>query len=429
MSAYPPQLNYSPLLDANKLSGVKDSLTVGTSNGTTFQMNQPMEITVPMNQPGHVCDFKNCRVSLKINNGTGGAITFQSRVGSLGLINQQLIKTSTGKEFSNFDQYNVLMPLLIEKEVDPDWYDYNGNFLFGCTNEADGDGDTIANTESAIKMLPLQLTGVSHPFFPMDSIADIVIRLKLETVDTCFALALTKANSLVTITDVVFHYDVYDLSDSLTSAMNVKLGGNYVLDVLDWAHQQRSLNAGVLKFTDEIGFAKKKAKRLIMVVRTTSDIVAPTAKGLMSRTQAGITKVVCYLNNKTYQSSSGVEMVSASNMVDAYAELLKNSGGLFDMKTNSISLARYSLITGATIPTTLALSGAYFYEISFENGMDTDISSSGVEINHNNLKISVEKATSGEALTIDYFVEFENKYIMNKSQRVWEVSDTGVYQS
>jgi hypothetical protein len=99
------------------------------------------------------------------------------------------------------------------------------------------------------------------------------------------------------------------------------------------------------------------------------------------------------------------------------------------MKTNSVNLARYSLITGATIPTTLALSGAYFYEISFENGMDTDISSSGVEINHNNLKISVEKATSAEALTIDYFVEFENKYIMNKSQRVWEVSDTGIYQS
>ena len=103
MSAYPPSLNYSPLLDANKLSGVKDSLTVGTSNGTTFQMNQPMKITVSMNQPGKTCDLKNCRITLKVNNGTGADISFQSRVGSLGLINQQLIKTSTGKEFSNFD--------------------------------------------------------------------------------------------------------------------------------------------------------------------------------------------------------------------------------------------------------------------------------------------------------------------------------------
>ena len=86
MSAYPSQLNYSALADANKLSGSKETLIATPSNGSIFQCGSGCEVTIPMNQPGYVIDLKNSRATVTVKNATGVAISFQSRVGSLGLI-------------------------------------------------------------------------------------------------------------------------------------------------------------------------------------------------------------------------------------------------------------------------------------------------------------------------------------------------------
>lgn len=432
MSIYPTTLKYTPLYNANELSGPRESLTVGTSNGTSFQMNQPFEITVPMNQPGYVCNFKKSYITVEINNISTVALKFQPRAGSLGLISQLQVKTSTGKEFSNFENFNVLAPLLIQRDVDQDWYNSTGNALFGCgLNEAATEGlaaPAAGATTTLVKALPIELTGVSYEQFPMDSIADLVFRMKLDIPNTAFVMATSVASNLVTISNIVLHYDVYKLSPSLINEIDTTLMDNsYLLDVKDWVHQQRSLSAATTKFTDEIGFSKKKAKRLIMVIRRTPDITDQTMQSTCSRTQAGLKNVTCYLNNRAYQSSSGIEMDSA-HMVEAYAEMLKNDGGFFTMKPNSLSFAKFGDISSDD-PISVATSGVFFHEISFENGMDVDLSSSGVQINHNNLKISVVKDASATDLTIDYFVEFDNQYIMNKQTRVWDIVDTGLLQS
>lgn len=155
--------------------------------------------------------------------------------------------------------------------------------------------------------------------------------------------------------------------------------------------------------------------------------------GLMGRAYAGISKVLVKLNNKTYQSSSGVEIDSDAttpNFIDAYSELLKNGGGLLDMSVNSIKESTFMLAgDGATHPTLIENCGTYYYEMSFSNGADTETSSSGVQINHNNLEVHVEKEASTNALTVDFFVEYENNYIMNKNERVWRIEDTLQYQS
>jgi len=143
----------------------------------------------------------------------------------------------------------------------------------------------------------------------------------------------------------------------------------------------------------------------------------------MARTQGGLTKVLVKLNGKTYRSSSGVEMNTA-NYIDAYAELLKNNGGIGSLVTNSISETRYSLDMGAVAPTTLAFSGSYFYELNFENSYDTNASSSGEQINHNNLELHLEFAAAPVGgLTFDVFLEYEQEYHLNRSTRVWEIMD------
>ena len=436
MSMLPHDMNYWASFDANKEAGPKESLTAQPSNGSSFNMNQPIEITVPMRQPEFVCDFKNCYVSLDfVNSDANNIVSFQSYVGTLGIVNQQVIKTSTGTEFSNFDGYNVLSPILIEKQVDTNWYGGNGNILFGMADDSNAKGDDIAaNSGDTIhKILPLINTGIAQPYFPMGSLADIVLRFKLDTTAVAFSApsaTTTPDNSSITIKNIVLHYDIYKLSPSALSSIHSRLpNNNYVIDTTDWVHQQYSSPATDTKYSVSIGFAKKKAKRLIMVSRDTAELDVLLNKGLMSRNQAGITKVSVKLDGKIYQNSAGIQMSTTANntnYVDAYAELLKNDGGLLDMKTNSLTLARFSKLTGGTAPTTLATCGAWYHEIDFSNSMDTDSSASGVSIDHNNLQVFVEKAQT-DAQTVDFFIEFYNQYTMNRNEGVWYVSDPVQY--
>jgi hypothetical protein len=420
MAMLPPDMRYNPNFDANKEAGPRESLTAQPSNGSSFQMNQPIEITVPMRQPEYVWDSKNSYISFDIKNNGGTALSFQAYCGTLGMVNQQIIKTSTGTEFSNFDGYNVLSPLLME-QVDKDWYEGIGNILFGMSNEANANGDAIASGGTVHKILPLINTGVSNPYFPMGSLADIVLRFKLDATDTSFIGPTSVANTAVVISNIVYHYDIYKLSPSVLASV----GPNYVIDTTDWVHQQYASPATDQKYSVSIGFAKNKVKRLIMVTRTTSHTGVVTNAGLMARNKAQMTKIYAKLDGKTFQSSSGVEL-SDANGVDAYAELLKNAGGLLNMSAKTNTMARFLVDGDETADTnaTLATCGSFYHEISFSNSMDTDASTSGVAINHNNLQVFVEKsAVSEEAQTVDFFVEFYNQYTMNKNERVWQVAD------
>ena len=438
MAMLPADMKYSPEMDANKYAGSKESLTANPSNGSVYYMNQPIEITVPMRQPEYVCDFKNAYVSFQIQNkqGTGdNLIKFQGLVGSIGMVNQQVIKTSTGVEFSNCDAYNVLAPLLFEREADANWYDGKGNILFGTSSTGIGT-ETIRGAETAAgdnkdkihKILPLINTGIAQQYFPMGSLADIVLRFKLDSVSSAFVgpdATTMPTDAQVEISNIVLHYDIYRMSDLALSSINSRLVNNsYVIDTTDWVHQQYS-DTGLTKFNVQIGFAKRKAKRLIMVMRDTANLTGLQNLGLQSRTQAGLTKVYAKLDGKTYQSSSGVEFDNANNnlnVVDAYAELLKSEGALLDMSSNTNTKARFQLITGGTVPITLGACGSFYHEIDFSNSMDTESSVSGVAIDHNNLQVFVEK-TGTTALTVDFFIEFYNQYTMNRSEGVWSVSD------
>ena len=435
MAMLPADMKYSPEMDANKYAGSKESLTANPSNGSSFTMSQPIEITVPMRQPDYVCDFKNCFVSFDITNSNGTATNIaklQAYAGTLGLVNQQVIKTSTGVEFSNFDGYNVLSTLGFEKEVDTNWYAGTGNILFGTNNSTIGgtaaasqaiEGANTNGFQTIHKILPLINTGIAQQYFPMGSLADIVLRFKLDTVDNAFVCAGTAdaiLDSHITLSNIVLHYDIYRMSDLALSSINQRLVNNsYVIDTTDWVHQQYS-DTGIIKYNVQIGFAKRKAKRLIMVVRATADISDEKKAGLIARNKNNIKKVYVKLDGKTYQSSSGVEMTD-SNPVDAYAQLLKNDGGLLDMKTNNITYAKFNL--DASTATALGTCGQWYHEIDFSNSMDTDNSVSGVAIDHNNLQVFVEKSAAGTAQTVDFFIEFYNQYTMNRSQGVWEVSD------
>lgn len=435
MAMLPLDMNFSPEMDANKYSEQKQSLTAQPSNGSSFKMNQPCEITVPMRQNDFVMDWQNSFLSFDItnSNATGANILhFQAYCGTIGLVNQQVVKTSTGTEFSNFSNYNVLTPLLLEQS-DKDWYAGTANILFGMSDSEEptdeAEGDSIAGAGGVIhKILPLLNTGLSKiSHFPMGSIHDIVLRFKFDTVANCFiADAGDVLDSEVTLSNIVFHYDVYRLSPLALSSIDNRLVNNtYVLDTTDWVHQQYSSPLNESKYSISVGFAKKKCKRLILVSRSTDRISVTTNAGLMARNKAGITKIYCKLDGKTFQSSSGVEMTT-SNPVDAYAQLLKNQGGLMDMSAKNTTYSRFNLAGAGTAPTTYATCGAFYHEIDFSNSMDTMGSSSGISIDHNNLQVFVEK-TGTEAQTVDIFVEFYNQYRLPKSTGVWEVSDPVQY--
>jgi hypothetical protein len=146
-----------PLLDGDKYAGPKESLTANPSNGSSFTMNQLIEISVPMRQDDNVCEFKNGFVSFDITGSEGTATniaSLQAYAGTMGLVDQQVIKTSTGTEFSNFDGYNVLAPLLIQNKVDTNWYNGSGKILFGTNNDSNKgssvEGATTNNLETIL---------------------------------------------------------------------------------------------------------------------------------------------------------------------------------------------------------------------------------------------------------------------------------------
>jgi hypothetical protein len=201
-----------------------------------------------------------------------------------------------------------------------------------------------------------------------------------------------------------------------------------------WVHQTRFITAGSgTKWSEQIGFSKKKALRLIMILRSTTFIDTCTDCGLQGRAYAQISKISVKYAGKTYQSSSGLEIdddASTPNFLVARAEMMKNGGGLLDMSTNSILKTEFSINgDAATHPVLTENCGSFYYELSFSNSADTEVSSSGLQINRNNLEILVEKAASTNALTVDFFLEFENSYIMDVNERVWSVDDTLRYQN
>mmetsp|Transcript_32810 Transcript_32810/g.38487 ORF Transcript_32810/g.38487 Transcript_32810/m.38487 type:complete len:441 (-) Transcript_32810:1015-2337(-) len=437
MAIYPATMNYAPLANANAFGGNRQSRyrTPSNNGGGSYEMGQAIEFTIPMGQKGSVCDFKNSRMTFTVTNNMAAAannandIFFQPRVGTLGLINQIYIRNDAGEQFSNFDGFNVLAPLLQEREVDPNWYASNGNALMACSTAYAG-VSIASNSASLIKMIPFTLSGVSHPQFPMDSENAIVIGLKLEDVKTCFVSTNAVANSDVIISNLQFHYDVYDLAPPTIASINSKLVANqYIMSVPDWSHSTKILTANETKLNQTINFSKRKALRLIMVVRPTANISTATSMGLQSKTQASITNIICKLNDKTYQSSTGVDM-STTNMVDAFSEMLIQTpyGGLYDMKTNALTFDRYS-VAGTSASTTLATSGCFFYEINFSNRMDTDISVSGEQIGNQNLILDITKTATNASLTFDFFVEYENEYMLSKADYRWRVNDSGQYDS
>jgi tRNA A37 threonylcarbamoyladenosine biosynthesis protein TsaE len=98
----------------------------------------------------------------------------------------------------------------------------------------------------------------------MDSLADIVLRFKLASVDTAFICEGTGTLLRTHILHyLLFHYDIYKLSPMTLSSIQNRLVNNSF--VIDWVHQQYSSAANETKYNVKIGFSKSKAKRLIMV--------------------------------------------------------------------------------------------------------------------------------------------------------------------
>lgn len=452
--ALPEQLSYTQQIDALGLP--KDRIGLSPNNGADFNCDGAIIFEIPCRQTTKYADFSNCYISFDLKNEDTAIVELPFQIGTIALQNKLTIETTSNKKFCEVDNVNTLMDLKLSQSVDQNWYNSNGNKMFGTgfstgTSSAVSNGVTIPVYDGASSatildtmpryIMPIDASAVCDgQYFPLAGRENIRFRIDLEAAQTAFIAAdngLTNAN--ITLSNVMLNYDVMTLEDEMAKSLLAAMKFKYLITGNDYYHQNEQIAQGLSGVNIQLGCSRRRAKKVYGILRNVDDLtgVSGAVVNSFGRNKAGITQVTVKYNGKKVNQN---DLIISNTSAEAFAESMKSSHGSL-MSLHTVANGNYEtfgvVTTNAATPVvntttvvtynktdvfniaesdnTLPINtGRWYFEIDLENGLQKDGTSvSGLNVSSGNFTLEMTKAASTQDQRLDLFVEYASEYVLD----------------
>ena len=317
---------------------------IPSSNGTTFNCGNTINIDFAGNNPSTYFDFQSSYLQFTITNNDGADIKLEGGVGGYGLI-RKIEALVSGQTLFSIDNYNVLLDYSMDSEVSDVFKDTTGQIQFG-TNSLKFTGTTIAANGGQKKVcLPLVLTPLfqSSKLIPQFSKDQIRLKITLDNAATATIGGATDAEIQISEVQMVM-YNV-ELSDEAQSMVMASNNGMFEIVVDDFRHSQLTLDNGVSSLNGVVGFSFSSLNRVFVLHRPqgTSNNAATVAIG--NRGTADLTEISITINGQQFPqriikeggaNPHGSEVLSESLIADRSNGIFSHLSG-FDLANFVIS--------------------------------------------------------------------------------------------
>lgn len=416
----------------------KELRSASMRNGALFTTGNQMELVVNMNQAKRFCNFRDAYFDIKTTNNTsvvGGTASFEGRIGLMSLIDNLLVETDSSTRFSYVTDCAELIAVELSKNVDYNFFHGTGKILYGTDGADAVGGESIAKDASTYKVLPAGLmpSGVlKQKYFPMfgEEHIRIVIDLNSAIKAAISAAGAPDADSF-SVSEIKFWYDVYTLTDDQYNSLLAEQNGIFRLYGTDWTHITDTLASGDTGKTTNLGIAKKKCRRVIAMIRATSDITDYSVASITNRNYCNVTQYYLTLDDAivgqkeiNFKASTAQKAAFEGGSAVA-AEMLKANGGLMNVHTKNFNVADSYTLSGAAgvAPAGNANAdvGSFFMEIGLDNGFGSKNALSGLPCK-SNAYFTIVKDAVAEVSQLDIYVEAVSQYTLDMNTKLWSVS-------
>tara|TARA_R110002012_G_scaffold98492_2_gene236121 strand:- start:545 stop:1933 length:1389 start_codon:yes stop_codon:yes gene_type:complete len=361
---------------------------IPSSNGTSFQLGQTINIDLPANVANTFFDFNLSYLSFKISNNSGATATFDKSAYSL--INRLQILTG-GQVISDLQNYNVLASALFDLDVSPSYKANVGNVLLGTTAKnqgisiADGDSHTFA---LPLILNPLHLTTPMR-YIPAFSRDQIRLRITLEDAVRAFFTAGAEANSEFSIVDVEMVCYSVELSPEAFRMVDDMTGGVYNIVANDFRNATSTIGATDSTLTATLGFSMSSMESLY-VVHIPQANNTHNALAVSGRSKNYLEQYQLFINGKSYPQlpikCDDTNTTDSGNLAESLAETMIASHALsnydhhssINVNNQGASADGVPAGAGALIPADVIVqSGGTTCPFGLNTGNGADLTTSG----------------------------------------------------
>lgn len=299
-------------------------------NGTTFQENQTIELSLPGSLSGQYYDFSSMYLKMKVTSGTAACV--YDRGGGLGLIKRLQIATS-GANICDINNYGLLATLMLDTDSSSEWKAGYGAQLLGTNGDAlRGVGSAIAGTR--VFCIPLVLNPLfnttPHRLIPAFSLSALQIRITLDSNQS--AVSSPGAASILAYSEVELVCMMTELSPAAQAQVDAATNGKYNILANSFMNSQATIGLNETQLTANLGFSVSSLERIIAIHRPAATVTSVSAFSQGNRSSAGLSQYVYLINSEQYPSRSVIVDAEGS---ESLAEAMIADHSLVDWNKGS----------------------------------------------------------------------------------------------
>jgi hypothetical protein len=424
--ALPLTMKFSERVRAISAGKAKETITIAPNNGVTQTCGTGMiSFEINGNQIARYADFSSLYIACDITNSYAESIMF-SHIGTMGLVNRIVVSTLTNTLIADISYKNQLDAILIAKQGDTNWLNTNGSVMFGCASSAVG-GMTLAAAAVKRLLIPLSLIGIDDLMFPLFAMETLRFQVYLESAKTAFTTDTAANTGLlnpdITLSNILLHYDVVELTDEDNKNLLSSFGNKLILNVPCWQCVDTEISTTATTASIPLNYAKARCRRLLMS-QVNSTFIANDTTCSFAMDQALTTEISLKLNGKEVKTQS----YSISNGApEIFAESIKTScGRILDIHPSSATRTNYTVDEDAlaTVAAGDATCGRFYAEFDLQNGLENenDTIINGLNIINGNLALALKRsAGTTAARKVFCFMEYWVDLVLDINLNRWQI--------
>ena len=425
--ALPLSMKFSERVRAQGLSKAKKTITQAPQNGVTQVCGTGMiEFDLDGNQMAQYADFSSLYIACDITSSYAHDIML-SQIGTMGLVSRVVVNTVMGTEIADISYKNQIDAILIAKQGDANWLNTNGSVMFGCGESAFGGAIFEQNVAKRL-LIPISLIGIDQMMFPLFASEKLRFYIYLEAAKTAFTTDTAEhtglANANITLSNMLLHYDVVELSLQENAELINDFSGRLIMTVPTWQCVDADIPATTTA-TIQLNVAKTRCRRLLMS-QVNSTFIANDTTCSFAMDQALTSEISIKYNASEVKNQAFP--LSTSGSPEIFAESIKSScGRILDIHPSSTTYANYNVeqTADATIAAGDDTCGRLYFEVDFQNGFENSDETivDGLNLNANTLTVGIKRTSPGTtaARKVFCFVEYWKDVVLDVKLGRWQV--------
>ena len=403
---------------------------IPSSNGTSFNLNQTIDIDLPANVRNTYLDFASSYISLQFTNGDGAAVSLNGQ-GIYSIIKKIECVVGSQTLFS-CDNYNQLVDMLLDQDSDINFKQNTGRILMG-THQTKFTGFSIG--ANGVKQFCFPLVGNilynTNKYIPLFSAEKIRLKLTLDSAAIALRGDANLVDSDITISqvemvcyNVVVDEDVQTQIDAMTGGLYTIIGDNY-------SHVGGNMVAQITAANVVTGFSYGSLNRVLIAFNPTASRVVDRCS--FTRTQNNLLSAALSINGQKLPQREIKELSTVANDLggaEALAEVLVADkclasfahGTSFNANGASSFTRRGADADSNTDDGDI---GTYMIAIDTERVRgDSDKIYSGINTIGASVQAQFEFGVASDSCNIDCFANYTTKFSLDASAngtRVWSV--------